>query len=144
MNPYQLPDDRYDYVNDLKCPVCLEVLACPVVHSCGHALCAACHFDCAARTSKRCPVCRDGEGAAPLPNKLADAAIWALVEKGANLEAQTHKGFTALMLACKNGHSEVRACVSCHILRPIHMACTSFIFEHVCHACLISSRPLAS
>ena len=75
VNPHQLPFDNYDYDEDLKCPVCLEVLACPVARSCGHALCAACHFECAKRTSSRCPICRGGEGAAPLPNKLADAAI---------------------------------------------------------------------
>ena len=30
-----------------------------------------------------------------------------LLEKGANLEAQANKGWTALMLACQDGHNEV-------------------------------------
>ena len=67
-----------------------------------------------------------------------------MIEAKANLEAQENKGFTPLILACQNGHSEVRASVRCHVLRPICMACTLFIFEHVCHACLASSRSLAS
>ena len=88
MEFYQLPNDHYDYDEDLKCPVCLDVLACPVARSCGHALCAACHFECE-KTSSRCPTCRGGEGAAPQPNKLADAAICALVKNKATTPAMT-------------------------------------------------------
>ena len=39
-----------------------------------------------------------------------------LIKAGANLEAQMNQGFTALMLACQNGHSEV----STRFLDPTH------------------------
>ena len=77
VNPHQLPCDHYDYDKDLNCPVCLEVLACPVARSCGHALCAACHFECEKKSS-RCPICKGGEGDTLWPNKLADMRLWRL------------------------------------------------------------------
>ena len=36
-----------------------------------------------------------------------DPCVHALIMAKADLEKQTAKGFTALMLACQNGHSEV-------------------------------------
>ena len=73
---YHLPHDHYDGY-DLVCPVCLGLLACPVARSCGHALCAACHFQCE-KTSSRCPTCK-GEGIMAPLNKVVDAAICKVV-----------------------------------------------------------------
>ena len=42
------------HIEDLKCPVCLELVYEPVLTCCGHLFCQKC-----VRSQKKCPKCRD-------------------------------------------------------------------------------------
>ena len=41
-------------IEDLKCPICLELVYEPVLTSCGHLFCQRC-----VRDQTKCPTCRD-------------------------------------------------------------------------------------
>ena len=69
---------------DIECPICFDVLACPVVRpACHHVFCAVCDLECR-KSSPLCPCCKqpDPNGRPAVVHKLADAFAVKLVASG--------------------------------------------------------------
>lgn len=44
--------------DDFQCPICLEIMAEPIVTACKHYLCLSCHKE-AKKIKSTCPMCRE-------------------------------------------------------------------------------------
>jgi len=67
--------------DELKCPICFELLADPVItRECGHTFCRDCLAKCiaAARSSSKCPTCRADYDRQVQPNR--NHVVGSLVE----------------------------------------------------------------
>ena len=68
-------------VDDLECPICIEMVTEPVRLRCNHLLCRECFEKLVELSSRKCPKCRKWIGGTRQISNLLDTSLWNFIRK---------------------------------------------------------------
>ena len=68
-------------VDDLECPICIEMVTEPIRLRCNHLLCRECFEKLVELSSRKCPKCRTWIGGTRQISNLLDTSLWNFIRK---------------------------------------------------------------
>ena len=78
-------DGKYSFellnVDDLECPICIEMVTEPIRLRCDHLLCRECFEKLVELSSRKCPKCRTWIGGTRQISNLLDTSLWNFIRK---------------------------------------------------------------
>ena len=68
-------------IDDLECPICIEMVTEPIRLRCNHLLCRECFEKLVELSSRKCPKCRKWIGGTRQISNLLDTSLWNFIRK---------------------------------------------------------------